>query len=113
MSKIFVFLRYRKNFSGTQKRVRIYNGKRAIGVRAIKIRLFLLTSSFIYSLSHSYVFLQKTGTPSYPLCLGLDKMFRDSMQIVKLPFSSDSLIIMVIQTKSQRQTESGLESGWT
>ena len=38
--KIFVFLSYRKNFVGTQKRVRISHGKRAIGVRAIEVRLF-------------------------------------------------------------------------
>ena len=36
---VFVFLRYRKNFVGTQKRVRINHGKRAIGVRAIDVRL--------------------------------------------------------------------------
>ena len=38
--KIFVFLGYRKNFVGTQKRVRISHGKRAIGVRAIGVRLY-------------------------------------------------------------------------
>ena len=36
---VFVFLSYRKNFVGTQKRVRINHGKRAIGVRAIEVRL--------------------------------------------------------------------------
>ena len=36
---VFVFLSYRKNFKGTQKRVRINHGKRAIGVRAIEVRL--------------------------------------------------------------------------
>ena len=35
------FLSYRKNFIGTQKRVRINHGKRAIGVRAIVVRLCL------------------------------------------------------------------------
>ena len=39
---VFVFLSYRKNFKGTQKRVRINHGKRAIGVRAIKFRLYLI-----------------------------------------------------------------------
>ena len=34
---IFVFLSYRKNFVGTQKRVRISHGKQAIGVRAIEV----------------------------------------------------------------------------
>ena len=34
-----VFSRYRKNFIGTKKRVRISHGKRAIGVRAIEVRL--------------------------------------------------------------------------
>ena len=38
--KIFVLLIYRKNFVGTQKRVRISHGKRAIGVRAIGVRLY-------------------------------------------------------------------------
>ena len=42
---IFVFLSYRKNFVGTQKRVRISHGKRAIGVRAIEVRLYY---SFVY-----------------------------------------------------------------
>ena len=38
--QIFVLLIYRKNFVGTQKRVRISHGKRAIGVRAIEVRLY-------------------------------------------------------------------------
>ena len=33
------FLIYWKNFIGTQKRVRISHGKRAIGVRATEVRL--------------------------------------------------------------------------
>ena len=37
---IFVFLSYRKNFVGTQKRVRISHNKRAIGVRAIQVWLY-------------------------------------------------------------------------
>ena len=36
---IFVFLSYRKNFVGTQKRVRISRGKRTIDVRVIEVRL--------------------------------------------------------------------------
>ena len=32
---------YRKNFVGTQKRVPISHGKRAIGVRATEVRLYL------------------------------------------------------------------------
>ena len=36
---VFVFFIYRKNFLGIQKRVRISHGERAIGVRAIEIRL--------------------------------------------------------------------------
>ena len=39
--KIFVFLSYWKNFVGTQKRVRISHGKRAIGVRVIEVRLYI------------------------------------------------------------------------
>ena len=39
---LIVFLRYRKNFVGTQKRVRIIQGKRAIGVRAIEVLLYCL-----------------------------------------------------------------------
>ena len=31
---------YQKNFVGTQTRVRISNGKRAIGVRDIEVRLY-------------------------------------------------------------------------
>ena len=34
---IFVFLSYRKNFIGTQKRVRNSRGKQAIGARAIEV----------------------------------------------------------------------------
>ena len=37
--KLFVFLSYWKNFVGTQKRVRISHGKRAISVRAIGVQL--------------------------------------------------------------------------
>ena len=39
--KIFVFLSYWKNFVGTEKRVRIIHGKRAIRVRAIEVILYL------------------------------------------------------------------------
>ena len=50
---VFVFLSYRKNFVGTQKRVRINHGKQAIGVRAIDVRLYfvanwLMKFCFIY-----------------------------------------------------------------
>ena len=38
---MIVFLIYRKNFVGTQKRVRISHGERAIGVRAYEIRLYI------------------------------------------------------------------------
>ena len=40
-SEIFVFLSYGKSFVGTQKRVRISHGKRAICVRAIEVRLYI------------------------------------------------------------------------
>ena len=36
---IFTFLNYRNNFPGTQKRVRIIQGKRAIIVRVIEVLL--------------------------------------------------------------------------
>ena len=39
---VFAFLSYRKNFKGTQKRVRINHGNRAIGVRAIAVRLYII-----------------------------------------------------------------------
>ena len=39
--KIFVFLSFRKNFVGTKKRVRISHSKRATGVRAIEVRLYV------------------------------------------------------------------------
>ena len=47
---IFVFLSYRKNVVGTQKRVRISHGKRAIGVRAIEVLLYLQTKKSNFSL---------------------------------------------------------------
>ena len=37
---MFAFLSYRKNSVGTEKRVRISHGKRAIGVRAIEVQLY-------------------------------------------------------------------------
>ena len=37
---IFVFLSYCKNFVGTEKRVRIIHGKRAMRVRAIEVILY-------------------------------------------------------------------------
>ena len=37
---IFVFLSYRTNFVGTQKRIRIIQGKRAVGVRVIEVLLY-------------------------------------------------------------------------
>ena len=42
---IFVFLSYRKNFAGTNKRVRISHGKRTIIVRAIEVRLNMASST--------------------------------------------------------------------
>ena len=36
---VVVFSSYRKNFVGTKQRVRISHGKRAVGVRAIEVRL--------------------------------------------------------------------------
>ena len=39
--QIFVLLIYRTKFVGTQKQVRISHGKRAIGVRAIEVRLYI------------------------------------------------------------------------
>ena len=38
---VSVFLSYQKNFVGTQKRVRISHDERAIGDRAIEIRLYV------------------------------------------------------------------------
>ena len=53
--QIFVLLIYRKNFVGTQKRVRISHGKRAIGVRAIEVRLYWFSFTVAYSrISHEY-----------------------------------------------------------
>ena len=46
---IFVFWTYRKNFIGTQKRVRMIHGKRAIGVRDIEVLLYLK----LYNRRHS------------------------------------------------------------
>ena len=43
---VFVFWSYRKNFVGTQKHVRISHGKRAIGVRAIAVQLYLFLLIF-------------------------------------------------------------------
>ena len=40
MSLNIGFLSYRKTFLGTQKRVRISHGKRAIGVRIIEVLLY-------------------------------------------------------------------------
>ena len=41
--QIFVLLIYRKNFVGTQKRVRNSHDKRAIVVRAIEVLLYMNT----------------------------------------------------------------------
>ena len=38
--EIFVFLSYWKNFVGTEKRVQIIHGKRAIRVRDIEVTLY-------------------------------------------------------------------------
>ena len=47
---VIVFLSYRKNFKGTQKRVRINHGKRAIGVRVIEVRLYVGTATSFMTL---------------------------------------------------------------
>ena len=54
---VFVFLSYQKNFVGTQKRVQISHGKRAIGVRAIEFRLYKI--QFV-SFRFKYYFKQTT-----------------------------------------------------
>ena len=41
ISLTFVFLSYRKNFLGTQKRVRNSHSKRAIGVRVVEVLLLV------------------------------------------------------------------------
>ena len=41
------FLIHRKNFKGTQNRVRISHGERAIDVRAIEIRLYLPVTTIV------------------------------------------------------------------
>ena len=47
------FWNYRKNFVGTQKQVRISHGKRAIGVRAIEVRLQLFQGGSSVAILHS------------------------------------------------------------
>ena len=46
MSLNIFFLSCRMNFVGTQKRVRISNGKRDVGVRAIELRLYITLAMF-------------------------------------------------------------------
>ena len=46
---IFVFLNYWKNFVGTEKRVRIIHGKRAIHVRAIEAILQIVMKCVLFS----------------------------------------------------------------
>ena len=46
------FLSYRKNFEGTQKRVRIIKGKRAIGVRVIEVLQFMSEGTLSYAAAH-------------------------------------------------------------
>ena len=41
-----IFLSYRKNFLGTQKRLRISHGKRAIGVRVKEVLLYVNDESY-------------------------------------------------------------------
>ena len=55
--QIFVLLIYRKNFVGTQKRVGISRGKRAIGVRAIEVRLYIHTyvRTCVGACIHTYI----------------------------------------------------------
>ena len=47
--KMNFFLSYRKNIIGIQKRVRSSHGKRAIGVRAIEVRLDCLSGKLSMS----------------------------------------------------------------
>ena len=49
---IFVFLSYWKDFVGTEKRVRIIHGKRAIRVRAIEVILYIF--EYVCSLFHLF-----------------------------------------------------------
>ena len=60
---------YRKDFVGTQKRVRISHGKRAIGVRAIEVRLYIdifLTSPGKHSLWYSLEARRRGNSNEYP-----------------------------------------------
>ena len=47
MSQFFVFLSFWKDFVGTEKRVRIIHGKRAIRVRAIEVILYVTLNNTV------------------------------------------------------------------
>ena len=53
--QLFVFLSYRKNFVGTQKRVGISHGKQAICVLAIDVPVYVVfILSFMFFVSPSF-----------------------------------------------------------
>ena len=54
-----------KNFVGTQERVRISHGKRAIGVRAIEVRLYVMlkTHIFLFGLRLNTVLTTTNSSP--------------------------------------------------
>ena len=62
--QIFVLLIYRKNLVGTKKRVRISHGKRAIGIRAIEVRLYIVMGSlFLLKWIKEYIVSQSVHLP--------------------------------------------------
>ena len=67
---MFVFLSYWKDFVGTEKRVRIIHGKRAIAVRAIEIILYVVSAYTTPHLSR-LVLPTKSRTPGVT---GLDAL---------------------------------------
>ena len=56
--EIFVFFSYRKNFLGTQKRLRIIHGKRAIRVRAIEVILYVHLNKILILIGYGNVLPQ-------------------------------------------------------
>ena len=84
-----VFWGYRKNFVGTRKQVRISHGKRAIGVRATEVRLYLELGSQHMCWAHKLCHISFVGC--YWLNVGLGRGLHLNVRHVRMEEKKNAL----------------------
>ena len=76
---MFVFLSYWKNFVGTEKRVRIIHGKRAIRVRAIEVIMYF--DMWIREYQGAFLVQKRNQTIIFKVCVTQFSLLKDTIEI--------------------------------